>query len=74
MLLSFFNLSHTEIGLTVFIPMFLIVFAIYKVLKYEQGLTQIFWLLGIVGAPPFFAIIYLIKIYFFKNSVAESTR
>lgn len=72
MLLTFINLGATEIWLLALLMLSMVVFATYKVLKNERGISMIFWLVGIFGVPPIFAIIYLLKTYAFGHSLARS--
>lgn len=73
MLLTFINLGATEIWLLALLMLSMVVFATYKVLKNERGISMIFWLVGIFGVPPIFAIIYLLKTYAFGHSFARSS-
>ncbi|GEM_PF-2213101 len=74
MLLTFINLTQTQVAVAFILIFSLVVFAGYKVLKRERGLTQVFWLLGIFSLPPIFAIIYLVKTYLFDGSFKSSPR
>lgn len=72
MLLTFINLGATEIWLLILFIFSTVVFAAYKVLRNERGISMIFWLVGIFGVPPIFAMIYLLKTYAFGSSLART--
>lgn len=73
MLLTFVNLGATEVLLLAIFMLSMVVFATYKVLKNERGVSMIFWLIGIFGVPPIFAMVYLLKTYAFGSSLAGSS-
>lgn len=73
MLLTFINLGATEVWLLILLIFSTVVFAAYKVLKNERGISMIFWLVGIFGVPPIFAMAYLLKTYAFGSSLARSS-
>lgn len=72
MLLTFINLRGTEAAILIALILATVAFAAYKALKLERGITLIFWIIGIFGAPPLFAIIYLIKTYAFGTNLERS--
>lgn len=67
MLLTFINLTGTEVGILFFLIFSTVVFAGYKALKAEQGFTQILWIATIFMFPPVVAILYLLKTYVFNQ-------
>lgn len=73
MLLTFINLGGTEAAILIALILATVAFAAYKALKLERGIALILWLTGIIGAPPLFAIIYLIKTYAFSANLERST-
>jgi hypothetical protein len=67
----FINLGVTQILWVFAISFLLLLYAGILALKREKGLTQILWLFGIVFVPPLFAIVYLLKVYLFKQQYRQ---
>ena len=74
MLLTFINLGETEVLVLALLIFSSVVFAGYKALKLERGISMILWLIGIFGVPPIIAIIYLVRVYTSGSSVAHNAR
>lgn len=69
MLLTFINFGGEEVAILAFLVLSTVVFAGYKALKQESGVTLLFWMIGIIGLPPIMAIIYLLKTYAVGSSL-----
>jgi hypothetical protein len=64
--MAIINLSSSEVIAIFLASLAAIAVSTFKVLRNEKGNAQILWLFGIYFMPPFLAIIYLVKNYFFQ--------
>jgi hypothetical protein len=64
--MAIINFSSSEVVAVFLASLAAIAVSTFKVLRNEKGSAQILWLFGIYCMPPFIAIVYIVKHYFFQ--------